>query len=70
MSRHVGHRLPPLGKGTGRLRFDRTELTEQSTIGKLFVDDAFECYTLEDCVRPQQRVGDLGAALGGLRGEG
>lgn len=30
----------------------RKELTRRSTIGELHVDGAFECYTLEDAVRP------------------
>ena len=34
------------------LRVERTDFSENSTIGKLYVDDQFECYTLEDKVRP------------------
>lgn len=34
-----------------RLRLERTTLTDQSTIGKLFIDGQFECFTLEDKVR-------------------
>lgn len=34
------------------LRLTRTTLTGRSTIGELSVDGVFECYTLEDCVRP------------------
>ena len=30
----------------------RKEFTQQSTIGELSVDGKFECYTLEDMVRP------------------
>lgn len=33
------------------LRVERTDFSETSTIGKLYVDDQFECYTLEDKVR-------------------
>lgn len=33
------------------LRIERFELTADSTIGRLYVDGAFECYTLEDTVR-------------------
>ena len=33
------------------LRLDRTELTPEYTIGRLFVDDAEECWVLEDPVR-------------------
>lgn len=35
-----------------RLRLDRFERTSRSTIGKLYVDDVFACFTLEDPVRP------------------
>jgi hypothetical protein len=34
------------------LKVLRKELTAKSTIGELHVDGAFECYTLEDAVRP------------------
>jgi Family of unknown function (DUF5675) len=34
------------------LKLVRTDLTSQSTIGELYVDGKFECYTLEDVVRP------------------
>ena len=34
------------------LRVQRTTFTGRSTIGELFVDGAFECFTLEDMVRP------------------
>ncbi|MDN5835886.1 MAG: DUF5675 family protein [Nitrosospira sp.] len=34
------------------LRVERTDFSESSTIGRLYVDDQFECYTLEDKVRP------------------
>jgi hypothetical protein len=34
------------------LRLTRNFLTGKSTIGDLSVDGKFECYTLEDCVRP------------------
>jgi hypothetical protein len=30
----------------------RKEFTEKSTIGDLLIDGEFECFTLEDCVRP------------------
>lgn len=36
-----------------RLRVERDTFTEQSTTGKLFVNDVFECYVLEDKARPQ-----------------
>lgn len=35
-----------------KLKLVRTDLTPQSTIGALYIDGAFECYTLEDAVRP------------------
>ena len=34
------------------LKVVRTTFTNRSTIGELYVDDAFECFTLEDIVRP------------------
>jgi len=34
-----------------RLKLVRMYFYEKSTIGKLFVDDVFECFTLEDKVR-------------------
>lgn len=34
------------------LRVERTDRSVDSTIGKLYVDDQFECYTLEDLERP------------------
>jgi hypothetical protein len=34
------------------LRLVRTHFTENETIGELYVDNEFECYTLEDVVRP------------------
>jgi hypothetical protein len=34
------------------LRLARKTLTGRATIGELSIDGAFECYTLEDCVRP------------------
>ena len=30
----------------------RKEFTDKSTIGEMYVDGTFECYTLEDVVRP------------------
>ena len=33
------------------LTLQRTKLSEKATLGALFVDSAFECYTLEDVVR-------------------
>jgi hypothetical protein len=34
------------------LQITRKDFTQQSTIGELNVDGKFECYTLEDMVRP------------------
>jgi hypothetical protein len=34
------------------LTLKRTDFTEESTIGALYIESKFECYTLEDRVRP------------------
>ena len=34
-----------------RINLKRTEKTGKATIGKLYVDDQFDCWTLEDVVR-------------------
>jgi hypothetical protein len=34
------------------LKLIRQIFTDKSTIGSLYIDDQFECYTLEDVVRP------------------
>ena len=34
----------------------RKTFTDQSTIGELLVDGAFECFTLEDVVRPGEKI--------------
>ena len=34
-----------------KIRIERQVFDDQSTIGELFVDGAFECYVLEDKVR-------------------
>lgn len=39
-----------------KLRLKRFKFGEKSTLGKLFVDDVFQCYTLEDKVREQPGV--------------
>lgn len=36
-----------------KLTLNRKEFTEESTIGELLIDDKFQCYTLEDRVRPK-----------------
>jgi hypothetical protein len=40
------------------LKLVRRTLTEQSTIGTLSIDGAFECFTLEDRVRPFKIPGE------------
>ena len=35
-----------------QLKVVRKEFTSRSTIGELYVDDTFECFTLEDVARP------------------
>jgi hypothetical protein len=35
-----------------KIELQRTTYTENSTIGRMFVDGVFQCYTLEDMVRP------------------
>lgn len=37
-----------------KLRLMRETVTDQATIGRLFVDDVFECYTLEDVPRDEK----------------
>lgn len=39
-----------------KLVLDRQDYTNESTIGKLFVDGVFECYVLEDVVRQGAKV--------------
>ena len=34
------------------LRLERKWFTPKSTIGELSIDDAFQCFTLEDVFRP------------------
>jgi len=34
------------------MKINRKWFTDKSTIGKLYIDDKFFCYTLEDVVRP------------------
>jgi hypothetical protein len=36
-----------------KLKLFRVILTDKTTIGKLFIDGVFFCYTLEDAVRPK-----------------
>lgn len=39
-----------------KLKLVRDTFTKKSTTGKLFVDDTFECYVLEDVVRTGPKV--------------
>lgn len=36
-----------------RIEVKRTEFGPDATIGKMYVDGVFQCYTLEDAVRPK-----------------
>lgn len=38
-----------------RLRIERIRFLPDCTIGKLYVDEKFQCYTLEDCYRQDER---------------
>lgn len=40
-----------------KLKLERKPSTKNSTSGTLYVDGAFECYTLEDVVRPAKVAG-------------
>jgi len=40
-----------------QLKLHRKIFTDDSTIGELFIDDVFFCYTLEDKVRPKKIKG-------------
>lgn len=42
----------------------RKWLTNKSTIGELFVDDVYECFTLEDVVRPMKIKGKTAISAG------
>ncbi|MEP6877471.1 MAG: DUF5675 family protein [Nitrosospira sp.] len=46
------------------LNVKRTDLSENSTIGELSVDGQFECYTLEDKVRPVKIKGETAITAG------
>ena len=47
------------------LRLERMDYTDKDcTIGKLYVDDQFECYTLEDKVRPVKIPGKTAIPTG------
>lgn len=46
------------------LRVKRTDFSEQSTIGEMQVNGQFECYTLEDKVRPVKIAGKTAIPAG------
>lgn len=46
------------------LRVARTDLSDECTIGELSVDGQFECYTLEDVVRPIKIAGETAIPAG------
>jgi hypothetical protein len=46
------------------LRVERTDRSGDSTIGKLYVNDQFECYTLEDVERPVKIKGKTAIPAG------
>lgn len=46
------------------IKLFRTEFSSRSTIGELFVDDRFECFTLEDVVRPVKIKGETAIPAG------
>lgn len=46
------------------LQVKRTDFSEESTIGELSVDGQFECYTLEDKVRPVKIAGSTAIPAG------
>lgn len=46
------------------LLIKRTDYSEESTIGELSVDSQFECYTLEDKVRPVKIAGKTAIPAG------
>lgn len=41
-----------------KLKLVREIFTDKSTIGKLFINEEFECYTLEDVVREEKIFGE------------
>src|SRR5215218_1194074 len=46
------------------LRVQRQTLTDKSTIGELSIDGTFECFTLEDRVRPVKIKGETAIPAG------
>jgi hypothetical protein len=47
-----------------QLKVVRRIFTGNSTIGQLSLDGRFECFTLEDVVRPQKVFGETAIAAG------
>lgn len=47
-----------------KLELRRTVYTDKSTIGELYVDGLFECYTLEDVVRNKKIYGETAIPAG------
>ena len=50
-----------------KLRLVREQFRPDSTIGRMFVDDAFECFTLEDGVRTKKIHGETAIPAGAYR---
>lgn len=50
-----------------KLRLVREQYRPDSTIGRMFVDDVFECFTLEDGVRTQKIRGETAIPAGAYR---
>jgi hypothetical protein len=46
------------------LRIERTDFSDESTIGELSVNGQFECYTLEDKTRPEKIAGKTAIPAG------
>lgn len=47
-----------------RIKLERQEFQPKCTIGELFVDGCFECYTLEDVVRQEKVYGETAIPYG------
>lgn len=47
-----------------KLKLDRQTYTDKATVGRLYVDDKFECFTLEDVVRPKKIYGETAIPTG------
>jgi Family of unknown function (DUF5675) len=47
-----------------QLKLVRQVFTQNSTIGRLFIDGEFECHTLEDMVRPEKIYGETAIPAG------